>query len=86
MINYWAGSFSFSPQVFFIFGGGLQLLQPDRIGPPLSGLFYARFLWEAGVGEEKRKKPAFLQAFLLLDHQWIILVPVLGQSLSPRFG
>ncbi|HHQ4627676.1 TPA: hypothetical protein ACSPZX_003409 [Aeromonas veronii] len=25
MKNYWADSFSFSPQVFFIFGGGLQL-------------------------------------------------------------
>lgn len=35
-------------------------------------------------GGEKRKKPAFLQAFLFLDHQWIILIPVLGQSLSPR--
>ncbi len=25
LINYWADSFSFSPQVFFIFGGGLHL-------------------------------------------------------------
>ncbi len=24
LINYWADSFSFSPQVFFIFGGGLH--------------------------------------------------------------
>ncbi len=31
LINYWAGSFSFSPQVFFIFGGGLQPLKTEWI-------------------------------------------------------
>ena len=31
LINYWAGSFSFSPQVFFIFGGGLHFALGIRL-------------------------------------------------------
>ncbi len=35
LINYWADSFSFSLQVFFIFGGGLQLLPLQPAWIPL---------------------------------------------------
>lgn len=45
LINYWAGSFSFSPQVFFIFGGGLHALKCNLLYLLAGGISLGLAVW-----------------------------------------